>query len=165
MTFAVGVMLSASVSLITPFEPSCILVYGPGKYKFGDFVKIGGIITILLMIVIYLECLCCGRCNDKLLLNIQPIFSTTMHLFFLFSVLITLAALISYLNVRLFKISPGIILMLMGTLIAVVLIIAGNLSPKFTETIEQTLAMLDFSEFVIGMLLSLLLSAYILLLK
>ncbi len=53
MTFAVGVMLSASVSLITPFEPSCILVYGPGKYKFGDFVKIGGILTILLMIVIY----------------------------------------------------------------------------------------------------------------
>lgn len=41
MTFAVGVMLSASVSLITPFEPSCILVYGPGKYKFGDFVKMG----------------------------------------------------------------------------------------------------------------------------
>lgn len=53
MTFAVGVMLSASVSLITPFEPSCILVYGPGKYKFGDFVKIGGIITIILMAVIY----------------------------------------------------------------------------------------------------------------
>ncbi len=53
MTFAVGVMLSASVSLITPFEPSCILVYGPGKYKFGDFVKIGGILTILLMAVIF----------------------------------------------------------------------------------------------------------------
>jgi di/tricarboxylate transporter len=53
MTFAVGVMLSASVSLITPFEPSCILVYGPGKYKFVDYVKIGGIITVLLMIVIY----------------------------------------------------------------------------------------------------------------
>jgi di/tricarboxylate transporter len=53
MTFAVGVMLSASVSLVTPFEPSCILVYGPGKYKFVDFVKLGGIITILLMIVIY----------------------------------------------------------------------------------------------------------------
>jgi di/tricarboxylate transporter len=53
MTFAIGVMLSASVSLVTPFEPSCILVYGPGKYKFIDFVKLGGIITILLMIVIY----------------------------------------------------------------------------------------------------------------
>jgi di/tricarboxylate transporter len=33
-TFAIAIMLSASVSLITPFEPSCILVYGPGKYKF-----------------------------------------------------------------------------------------------------------------------------------
>ncbi|MBC8046727.1 MAG: anion permease, partial [Fimbriimonadaceae bacterium] len=53
MTFAVAVMLSASVSLITPFEPSCILVYGPGKYKFKDFVKVGGILTILLMVIIY----------------------------------------------------------------------------------------------------------------
>lgn len=54
MTFAVAVMLSASVSLITPFEPSCILVYGPGKYKFADFVKVGGLLTILLMGVIFI---------------------------------------------------------------------------------------------------------------
>ncbi|MBK7109266.1 MAG: anion permease [Bacteroidetes bacterium] len=53
MTFAVAVMLSASVSLITPFEPSCILVYGPGKYKFTDYIKTGGILTVILMICIY----------------------------------------------------------------------------------------------------------------
>ncbi|MFI5172602.1 MAG: SLC13 family permease [Chitinophagales bacterium] len=53
MTYAVAVMLSASVSLITPFEPSCILVYGPGKYKFIDFVKVGGILTVFLMAIIY----------------------------------------------------------------------------------------------------------------
>lgn len=53
MTYAVAVMLSASVSLITPFEPSCILVYGPGKYKFSDFVRVGGILTVLLMVIIY----------------------------------------------------------------------------------------------------------------
>ncbi len=52
-TFAVAVMLSASVSLITPFEPSCILVYGPGKYKFKDFVKVGGILTAILVGIIY----------------------------------------------------------------------------------------------------------------
>jgi di/tricarboxylate transporter len=52
LTFAVTVMLSASVSLITPFEPSCILVYGPGNYKFMDFFKTGIMITILLMIII-----------------------------------------------------------------------------------------------------------------
>ncbi|MFZ9943975.1 MAG: SLC13 family permease [Bacteroidia bacterium] len=52
LTFAVTVMLSASVSLITPFEPSCILVYGPGNYKFMDFFKTGILITILMMIII-----------------------------------------------------------------------------------------------------------------
>lgn len=51
-TFAVGVMLAASVSLITPFEPSCLLVYGPGKYKFMDFVKVGGGLTVLLLLII-----------------------------------------------------------------------------------------------------------------
>lgn len=53
MTYAVAVMLSASVSLITPFEPSCIIVYGPGKYKFGDFFKVGGLLTLILVAIIY----------------------------------------------------------------------------------------------------------------
>lgn len=53
LTYAVAVMLSASVSLITPFEPSCILVYGPGKYKFSDFFKVGGILTLILVTIIY----------------------------------------------------------------------------------------------------------------
>jgi di/tricarboxylate transporter len=51
-TFAIAIMLAASVSFITPFEPSCILVYGPGKYKFRDFVKTGLLLTIILMIVV-----------------------------------------------------------------------------------------------------------------
>lgn len=53
-TFAIGVMLAASISFITPFEPSCILVYGPGKYKFRDFVKVGGLLTVILAIVVLL---------------------------------------------------------------------------------------------------------------
>jgi di/tricarboxylate transporter len=44
--FAIGVMLSASCSVLTPFEPSCMLVYGPGKYRFSDFIKVGGGLTI-----------------------------------------------------------------------------------------------------------------------
>lgn len=52
LTFAVGIMLSASVSMLTPFEPSCILVYGPGKYKFFDFVKVGGVLTLVLMVIL-----------------------------------------------------------------------------------------------------------------
>ncbi|GAA4300574.1 SLC13 family permease [Nibribacter koreensis] len=51
-TFAIAIMLSASVSLITPFEPSCILVYSPGKYTFRDFLKIGSGLTLILMAII-----------------------------------------------------------------------------------------------------------------
>jgi di/tricarboxylate transporter len=51
-TFAIAIMLAASVSLVTPFEPSCILVYGPGKYKFRDFLKVGSGLTILLVAII-----------------------------------------------------------------------------------------------------------------
>jgi di/tricarboxylate transporter len=53
-TFAIGIMLAASVSFITPFEPSCILVYGPGKYRFIDFVKVGLGLTVLLSVVVLL---------------------------------------------------------------------------------------------------------------
>lgn len=53
LSFAVAVMLSASVSLVTPFEPSCILVYGPGKYRFTDYIKTGALLTFILLIVIY----------------------------------------------------------------------------------------------------------------
>lgn len=53
VTFAVAVMLSASISLVTPFEPSCILVYGPGRYRFFDFVRVGGLITLPLLAIIF----------------------------------------------------------------------------------------------------------------
>ena len=39
-------MLAASVSLVTPFEPACILVYSPGKYRFWDFIKVGTPLTV-----------------------------------------------------------------------------------------------------------------------
>lgn len=52
-TFAISIMLAASVSFITPLEPSCILVYGPGKYRFIDFVKIGIWLTTVLVLVIF----------------------------------------------------------------------------------------------------------------
>ncbi len=53
-TFAIGIMLAASVSFVTPFEPSCILVYGPGKYRFVDFLKVGSGLTVVLAIVVLL---------------------------------------------------------------------------------------------------------------
>ncbi|WP_373519243.1 SLC13 family permease [Pricia sp.] len=53
-SFAIAIMLGASVSLVTPFEPSCILVYGPGKYRFIDFIKIGVPLTLILVVLIIL---------------------------------------------------------------------------------------------------------------
>jgi di/tricarboxylate transporter len=50
--FAIGVMLSASASVLTPFEPSCILVYSPGKYRFVDFIKVGGGLTLVMLFVV-----------------------------------------------------------------------------------------------------------------
>ncbi|MGE5943064.1 MAG: SLC13 family permease [Flavobacteriales bacterium] len=51
-TFAIAIMLGASISLIAPFEPSCILVFGPGKYKFSDFLKIGLPLTLILFVLL-----------------------------------------------------------------------------------------------------------------
>jgi di/tricarboxylate transporter len=53
-TFAIGVMLAASISFIAPFEPSCILVYGPGKYRFMDFVKTGLGLSLVLCVAVLL---------------------------------------------------------------------------------------------------------------
>jgi len=82
-----------------------------------------------------------------------------MDIFVLFSVLISLAAFFSYINVRLFKWPAGIMMMLMSSVISIGLIIAGQLSPSFTEHIRHQLSLIDFSKFLLGMLLSFLLFA------
>jgi di/tricarboxylate transporter len=50
-TFGIAIILSASVSIITPMEPACLLVYGPGKYKMIDYFKVGGLLTLAMLIV------------------------------------------------------------------------------------------------------------------
>jgi di/tricarboxylate transporter len=52
--FAIAVMMSASVSLVTPFEPSCLLVFTPGRYRFADFFRTGFLLTVLLMMLLVL---------------------------------------------------------------------------------------------------------------
>ncbi|MBO3276297.1 SLC13 family permease [Pseudomonas schmalbachii] len=50
--FAMIVALAASAAFMTPISsPVNTLVLGPGRYRFGDFVKIGVPFTILVMIV------------------------------------------------------------------------------------------------------------------
>ena len=49
--FAMIIAVAASCSYLTPLEPSCVMVYGPGGYRFRDFLKIGVLLTILIFIV------------------------------------------------------------------------------------------------------------------
>ncbi len=51
-SFALLVTLAASLSFIAPFEPACLLVYGPGKYRFSDFVKVGLPLSILVFVLL-----------------------------------------------------------------------------------------------------------------
>lgn len=46
--FAVMIAVGASCSFITPLEPACLMVYGPGRYKFTDFIRVGSILTVLI---------------------------------------------------------------------------------------------------------------------
>jgi di/tricarboxylate transporter len=46
--FGMMVAVAASCSYLTPLEPSCLLVYGPGKYRFSDFFKVGAPLTVLI---------------------------------------------------------------------------------------------------------------------
>ena len=50
-TFAMMIAVAASTSYLTPLEPSCVLVYGPGQYKFTEFFKVGWLLTILIYVV------------------------------------------------------------------------------------------------------------------
>ena len=50
-TFAIMIAVAASVSYITPLEPSCLIVYGPGHYRFLDFIKVGSLLTILIYFI------------------------------------------------------------------------------------------------------------------
>lgn len=49
-TIVMIVTFAASCSFLTPLEPSCVLVYGPGRYKFFDFTRVGGILTLIVFV-------------------------------------------------------------------------------------------------------------------
>jgi di/tricarboxylate transporter len=50
-TFAMMVAVAASCSYLTPLEPACLLVYGPGRYKFSDFLKVGAPLTLVIFVI------------------------------------------------------------------------------------------------------------------
>jgi di/tricarboxylate transporter len=49
--FAIMTALTAGCSLLTPLEPACLLVYGPGHYKFTDYLKVGIVPAALVYLV------------------------------------------------------------------------------------------------------------------
>lgn len=82
-----------------------------------------------------------------------------MEFFVLFSILITIAAIFSYINIRTFRLPSGISLMLMGTLVSSAVLLGTGISPDFADFAKENLSELDFSEFILGILLSFLLFA------
>jgi di/tricarboxylate transporter len=50
-TFAMMIAVAASCSYLTPLEPSCLMVYGPGHYRFIDFLKVGALLTVIIYLV------------------------------------------------------------------------------------------------------------------
>jgi di/tricarboxylate transporter len=49
--FGMMVAVAASCSYLTPLEPSCLMVYGPGKYQFSDFFRVGAPLTVLIYLL------------------------------------------------------------------------------------------------------------------
>lgn len=50
-SFAMMIAIAASCSYLTPLEPSSLMVYGPGKYRFMDFLKVGFPLTFIIFAV------------------------------------------------------------------------------------------------------------------
>lgn len=49
--FAIMIALAASTSYVTPLEPACLMVYGPGNYRFFDFLKVGLPLTVIIYLI------------------------------------------------------------------------------------------------------------------
>ncbi len=47
-SFAMMIAVAASCSYLTPLEPSSLMVFGPGKYRFMDFIKVGFPLTFVI---------------------------------------------------------------------------------------------------------------------
>ncbi|HZJ14999.1 MAG TPA: SLC13 family permease, partial [Chthoniobacteraceae bacterium] len=50
-TFAMMIAVAASCSYLTPLEPACLMVYGPGRYRFRDFARVGAPLTLLIFLI------------------------------------------------------------------------------------------------------------------
>jgi di/tricarboxylate transporter len=50
--FAITIALAASTSFITPLEPASVIVYSAGRYRFVDFIRVGGLLTLVIFVMV-----------------------------------------------------------------------------------------------------------------
>ena len=82
-----------------------------------------------------------------------------MSLFSFSAALLTLAALFSYLNARFLRQPAGIMFLLLGVVAAMGVLAGGRIVPGFTGTVRAALLQFNFTEFLMGSVLSFLLFA------
>ncbi len=82
-----------------------------------------------------------------------------MKLFDTFSILIVLSAALAYINHRFIKLPSTIGLMFLSLLLSITLIIIGTVSPSFLNQATAALANINFTELLMGSMLSFLLFA------
>lgn len=51
-TFAIGTCLAASCAFVTPFEPAAALVFGAGRYRVRDFLRLGSPVTLVTLAIL-----------------------------------------------------------------------------------------------------------------
>lgn len=60
-----AIALAASCSYLTPLEPACLIVYGPGEYRFSDFFRVGSLLTLIIYIPPLMEVLGLAEVEHK----------------------------------------------------------------------------------------------------
>ena len=82
-----------------------------------------------------------------------------MTLFHSFSLILVIAALFAYLNIRYLKLTSSISLMLLGVLLSFVMFIIGAITPSFSVMVTDILNTIDFAHLLLEFMLSFLLFA------
>lgn len=82
-----------------------------------------------------------------------------MELFHIVSAILALSAVFSYLNERFLRMPSGIFLMLAGLALSLVVLAIGGFSPEFSESVQATVAKVDFTKALMDIMLSFLLFA------
>ena len=82
-----------------------------------------------------------------------------MELYYSFSVLIVLASIFSYLNIRYLKLPSTIGVMLIAMFVSIALVVVGNIYPKLLVNFSEIFKDVDFTEVLMGAMLNFLLFA------